>query len=100
MSSCDDPFRKMDKSLTKISAKVILRRFSLARQRARRWRWEWYLDGRVDSRAGDAYACADVQDEQATVQNAGTAYQTDVGMSSPFDSVISVRNATWWCNAS
>jgi calcineurin-like phosphoesterase len=48
----------------------------------------WYLDGRVTAVIG-THTHVPTADER--VLPGGTAYQTDVGMSGPFDSVIGVE---------
>jgi hypothetical protein len=48
----------------------------------------WYLDGRVTAVIG-THTHVPTADER--ILPGGTAYQTDVGMSGPFDSVIGVE---------
>jgi metallophosphoesterase (TIGR00282 family) len=87
MSSCDDPFRKADELLTKISAKVILLDFH-GEASSEKAALGWYLDGRVTAVLG-THTHVPTADER--ILHHGTAYQTDVGMSGPFDSVIGVE---------
>jgi len=87
MSSCDDPFRMMDALLAKISAKVILLDFH-GEATSEKMALGWYLDGRVTAVLG-THTHVPTADERLLHQ--GTAYQTDVGMSGPFDSVIGVE---------
>jgi 2',3'-cyclic-nucleotide 2'-phosphodiesterase len=87
MSSCDDPFRKMDAILAKISAKVILLDFH-GEATSEKMALGWYLDGRVTAVLG-THTHVPTADER--ILHKGTAYQTDVGMSGPFDSVIGVE---------
>ncbi len=87
MSSCDDPFRKMDAILAKISAKVILLDIH-GEATSEKMALGWYLDGRVTAVLG-THTHVPTADER--ILHKGTAYQTDVGMSGPFDSVIGVE---------
>ncbi len=87
MSSCDDPFRKADELLAKIKAKVILVDVH-AEASSEKVALGWYLDGRVTAVLG-THTHIPTADER--VLPGGTAYQTDVGMSGPYDSVIGVE---------
>ena len=87
MSSCDDPFRMADKLLSKISAKVILLDFH-GEASSEKVALGWYLDGRVTAVLG-THTHIPTADER--LLHNGTAYQTDVGMSGPYDSVIGVE---------
>jgi metallophosphoesterase (TIGR00282 family) len=87
MSSCDDPFRKADELLSKIKAKVILLDVH-AEATSEKVALGWYLDGRVTAVLG-THTHIPTADERLLPQ--GTAYQTDVGMSGPYDSVIGVE---------
>ena len=87
MSSCDDPFRKADNLLTKIAAKVILLDFH-GEATSEKMALGWYLDGRVTAVLG-THTHVPTADER--ILPGGTAYQTDVGMSGPYDSVIGVE---------
>jgi metallophosphoesterase (TIGR00282 family) len=91
MSSCDDPFRKTDDILTQIAenstAKVILVDFH-AETTSEKVALGWYLDGRVTAVLG-THTHIPTADERVLPQ--GTAFQTDVGMSGPYDSVIGVE---------
>lgn len=87
MSSCDDPFRKADELLSKITAKVILVDFH-AEATSEKVALGWYLDGRVTAVLG-THTHIPTADER--VLPGGTAFQTDVGMSGPYDSVIGVE---------
>jgi len=87
MSSCDDPFRKSDELLVKISAKVILIDIH-GEASSEKMALGWYLDGRVTAVLG-THTHVPTADERLLKH--GTAYQTDVGMSGPFDSVIGVE---------
>jgi len=87
MSSCDDPFRKADELLAKITAKVVLVDFH-AEASSEKAALGWYLDGRVTAVLG-THTHVPTADQRILHQ--GTAYQTDVGMSGPYDSVIGVE---------
>ena len=91
MSSCDDPFRKADDLLTQIKentgAKVILLDFH-GEATSEKVALGWYLDGRITAVLG-THTHIPTADERVLPQ--GTAFQTDVGMSGPYDSVIGVE---------
>ena len=87
MSSCDDPFRKADELLSKISAKVILLDLH-GEATSEKVALGWYLDGRITAVIG-THTHIPTADERVLPN--GTAYQTDVGMSGPYDSVIGVE---------
>lgn len=87
MSACDDPFRKADELLSRITAKVILLDFH-AEASSEKVALGWYLDGRITALLG-THTHIPTADERILHQ--GTAYQTDVGMSGPYDSVIGVE---------
>ena len=87
MSSCDDPFRKADELLSQITAKVILLDIH-AETTSEKVALGWYLDGRVTAVLG-THTHIPTADER--VLPGGTAFQTDVGMSGPYDSVIGVE---------
>ncbi len=92
MSSCDDPFRKADELLGIVAkesgAKVILVDLH-AEASSEKVALGWYLDGRVTALLG-THTHIPTADER--VLPGGTAYQTDVGMSGPYDSVIGVES--------
>ncbi len=91
MSSCDDPFRKADDLLAQINreskAKVILLDIH-AEASSEKVALGWYLDGRVTAVLG-THTHIPTADERILLD--GTAFQTDVGMSGPYDSVIGVE---------
>ncbi len=87
MQQNDDPFRKADEMLGTIQSKVILVDFH-AEASSEKAALGWYLDGRVTAVLG-THTHVPTADERILLQ--GTAYQTDVGMSGPFDSVIGVE---------
>jgi metallophosphoesterase (TIGR00282 family) len=87
MASQEDPLRIADSLLKKIQAKVIFVDFH-AEATSEKVALGWYLDGRVTAVIG-THTHVPTADER--VLPGGTAYQTDVGMSGPFDSVIGVE---------
>ena len=91
MSSSDDPFRKADELLAQIAAesgaKVVLVDFH-AETTSEKAALGWYLDGRVTAVLG-THTHIPTADER--ILPGGTAFQTDVGMSGPYDSVIGVE---------
>jgi metallophosphoesterase (TIGR00282 family) len=87
MSSCDDPFRKADELLSKLTAKVILLDIH-AETTSEKVALGWYLDGRVTAVLGTH---THIPTADARVLPGGTAFITDVGMSGPYDSVIGVE---------
>jgi 2',3'-cyclic-nucleotide 2'-phosphodiesterase len=87
MSSCDDPFRKADELLSKITAKVILLDLH-GEATSEKVALGWYLDGRITALIG-THTHIPTADERVLPN--GTAYLTDVGMSGPYDSVIGVE---------
>ncbi len=87
MANTDDPFRKADELLQHITAKVILVDFH-GEATSEKVALGWYLDGRVTAVLG-THTHIPTADER--VLPGGTAYQTDVGMSGPYDSVIGVE---------
>lgn len=87
MASLEDPFRVVDSLLEKIKAKVIFVDLH-AEATSEKVALGWYLAGRVTAVIG-THTHVPTADER--ILPGGTAYQTDVGMSGPFDSVIGVE---------
>jgi hypothetical protein len=87
MASNDDPFRKADEILKQLTAKVILVDFH-AEATSEKVAMGWYLDGRVTAVLG-THTHIPTADER--VLPGGTAFQTDVGMTGPYDSIIGVQ---------
>jgi hypothetical protein len=87
MAAIDDPFRTADALLAGIKAKVIVVDFH-ADATSEKVALGWYLDGRVTAVLG-THTHIPTADER--ILHNGTAYQTDVGMSGPYDSVIGVE---------
>lgn len=86
MSSTNDPFHAVNELLAGIKAKVILLDFH-AEATSEKVAMGWHLDGRVTAVLG-THTHIPTADER--ILPGGTAYQTDVGMSGPYDSVIGV----------
>jgi len=87
MQDNDDPFRKADELLSQISSKVIVVDMH-AEATSEKIAMGWYLDGRVTAVLGTH---THVPTADTRVLPRGTAYQTDVGMTGPYDSVIGVQ---------
>jgi 2',3'-cyclic-nucleotide 2'-phosphodiesterase len=87
MTAIDDPFRAADALLRTIKAKVVVVDFH-AEATSEKVAMGWYLDGRVTAVLG-THTHIPTADERILPQ--GTAFQTDVGMSGPYDSIIGVE---------
>lgn len=87
MNGTNDPFHAADDLIAAIKAKVILVDFH-AEATSEKVAMGWHLDGRVTAVLG-THTHIPTADER--VLPGGTAYQTDVGMSGPYDSVIGVE---------
>jgi hypothetical protein len=87
MNTTNDPFYAADALLAGIRAKVIVVDFH-AEATSEKVAMGWHLDGRVTAVLG-THTHIPTADER--VLPGGTAYQTDVGMSGPYDSVIGVE---------
>ncbi len=87
MAANDDPFRTADRLLGQITAPVVLVDFH-AEATSEKAAMGWYLDGRVTAVLGTHTHVPTADDR---VLPGGTAYQTDVGMSGPYGSVIGVE---------
>jgi len=87
MSGTNDPFNAATELLAGIKAKVILLDFH-AEATSEKVAMGWHLDGHVTAVLG-THTHVPTADER--ILPGGTAYQTDVGMSGPYDSVIGVE---------
>jgi metallophosphoesterase (TIGR00282 family) len=87
MANNEDPFRTADKLLRQITAKVIVVDFH-AEATSEKCALGWYLDGRVTAVIGTH---THIPTADNRILTNGTAYQTDVGMSGPYDSIIGVE---------
>jgi metallophosphoesterase (TIGR00282 family) len=87
MGNTEDPFRAAEALLSQIEAKVIVVDFH-AEATSEKVAMGWYLDGRVTAILG-THTHVPTADERVLPN--GTAFQTDVGMSGPYDSIIGVE---------
>jgi metallophosphoesterase (TIGR00282 family) len=87
MTDNEDPFRVADTLLNQIKARVVLVDFH-AEATSEKIALGWYLDGRVTAVLG-THTHVPTADERVLPR--GTAYQTDVGMTGPYESVIGVN---------
>jgi 2',3'-cyclic-nucleotide 2'-phosphodiesterase len=87
MADNEDPFRTADALLQQIKARVVLIDFH-AEATSEKIALGWYLDGRVTAVLG-THTHVPTADERVLPK--GTAYQTDVGMTGPYESVIGVN---------
>jgi len=87
MGGTNDPFHAINDALKKIAAKVVIVDFH-GEATSEKVAMGWHLDGRVTAVLG-THTHIPTADER--VLPGGTAYQTDVGMSGPYDSVIGVE---------
>ena len=86
MPALDCPFRKVDQILESIDPKVKVRLVDFhAELTSEKMAMGWHLNGRVSAMLG-THTHVPTADER--ILSLGTAYQTDVGMTGPFDSVI------------
>jgi metallophosphoesterase (TIGR00282 family) len=86
MPAIDCPFRKADEILASLAPGIRIRIVDFhAELTSEKMTMGWYLNGRVSAVIGTHthVATADVR-----ILPGGTAYQTDVGMTGPYDSVI------------
>ncbi|MGO9638200.1 MAG: TIGR00282 family metallophosphoesterase, partial [Terracidiphilus sp.] len=87
MNTTNDPFYAVNALLAGIKAKVIVVDFH-AEATSEKVAMGWHLDGKVTAVLG-THTHVPTADERVLPN--GTAYQTDVGMSGPYDSVIGVE---------
>ena len=87
MANTDDPFRAADELLRQVTAKVIFVDIH-AEATSEKVALGFYLDGRVTAVVG-THTHVPTADERVLPK--GTAFQTDVGMTGPYDSVIGVQ---------
>jgi 2',3'-cyclic-nucleotide 2'-phosphodiesterase len=87
MNGTNDPFHEATRLLADISAKVVIVDFH-AEATSEKAAMGWHLDGKVTAVLG-THTHVPTADERILLN--GTAYQTDVGMSGPYDSVIGVE---------
>jgi hypothetical protein len=87
MGNIDDPFRGADELLKQVTAKIIFVDVH-AEATSEKIALGFYLDGRVSAVVG-THTHVPTADERILPK--GTAFQTDVGMTGPYDSVIGVQ---------
>jgi 2',3'-cyclic-nucleotide 2'-phosphodiesterase len=86
LPAIDDPFRAADRILEALDPAVKVRFVDFhAEVTSEKMAMGWYLDGRVSAVIG-THTHVPTADER--ILAGGTAYQTDVGMTGPYDSVI------------
>ncbi len=92
MPAVDDPFRKADELLAGLNADVKVRFVDFhAEVTSEKVAMGWYLDGRVSAVIGTH---THIPTADTRILPGGTAYQTDAGMTGPYDSVIGVEKST------
>ena len=88
MPSSDDPFRKADELLEALPASTKVRFVDFhAEVTSEKMAMGWHLDGRVSAVIGTH---THIPTADSRILPNGTAYQTDAGMTGPYDSVIGV----------
>ena len=88
MPQTDCPFRKADKLIDELPAGVHVRLVDFhAEITSEKMAMGWYLDGRVSAVLGTH---THIPTADTRILTNGTAYQTDVGMTGPYHSVIGV----------
>jgi metallophosphoesterase (TIGR00282 family) len=92
MASIDCPFRKADEILAALDPAIEIRLVDFhAELTSEKVAIGWYLDGRVTAVIGTH---THVPTADTRVLPGGTAYQTDAGMTGPYDSVIGIDKDT------
>ncbi len=89
MANNDDPFRVADELIKGTRAKVILVDIH-AEATSEKVAMGWHLDGRATAVLG-THTHIPTADERVLPH--GTAYQTDTGMTGPYDSIIGVEKS-------
>jgi metallophosphoesterase (TIGR00282 family) len=86
MPATDCPFHKIDEILASLDESVKVRLVDFhAELTSEKMAMGWHLNGRVSAMLG-THTHIPTADER--ILSGGTAYQTDVGMTGPYDSVI------------
>ena len=89
MPNTDCPFRKADQILDELGSEVKVKFVDFhAEVTSEKIAMGWYLDGRVSAVVGTH---THVPTADTRILPGGTAYQTDCGMTGPYDSVIGVQ---------
>lgn len=90
MPAIDCPFRKADQILSELDPAVKVRLVDFhAELTSEKTAMGWYLNGRVSAVLGTH---THIPTADTRILSQGTAYQTDVGMSGPYNSVIGVES--------
>ena len=91
MPNTDCPFQEADRILERLDPAVTVRLVDFhAEVTSEKVAMGWHLDGRVSAVIGTHTHIATAD---SRILPGGTAYQTDVGMTGPYDSVIGVEPA-------
>jgi metallophosphoesterase (TIGR00282 family) len=89
MPQTDDPFRKADQILATLPAEVKVRFVDFhAEVTSEKVAMGWYLDGRISGIVGTH---THVPTADTRILPNGTGYQTDAGMTGPYNSIIGVE---------
>jgi metallophosphoesterase (TIGR00282 family) len=89
MPNTDCPFRRADQILEELGRDVKVRLVDFhAEVTSEKIAMGWYLNGKVSAVLGTH---THVPTADTRILDGGTAYQTDVGMTGPYDSVIGVK---------
>lgn len=89
MPATDCPFRKADELLASLDPSITVRFVDFhAELTSEKMAMGWHLDGRVSAMVGTH---THVPTADTRILPRGTAYQTDAGMTGPYDSVIGVE---------
>ena len=92
MASIDCPFRKADELLASLDPEIKIRIVDFhAELTSEKMAMGWHLDGRATAMIGTH---THIPTADTRVLPGGTAYQTDAGMSGPYDSVIGIEKDT------
>ncbi len=92
MTSIDCPFRKADEILNALDPSIKIRFVDFhAELTSEKVAMGWHLNGRATAMIGTH---THVPTADARILSGGTAYQTDAGMTGPYDSVIGVDKDT------
>jgi metallophosphoesterase (TIGR00282 family) len=88
MANIDCPFRKADEILASLDSDTKIRFIDFhAELTSEKVAMGWYLDGRATAMIGTH---THIPTADARILPGGTAYQTDAGMTGPYDSVIGI----------
>jgi metallophosphoesterase (TIGR00282 family) len=89
MPNTDCPFREADKMLASLGPAIKVKFVDFhAEVTSEKMAMGWYLDGRVSAVVGTH---THIPTADTRILPGGTAYQTDCGMTGPYDSVIGVQ---------